>query len=166
MGSAIPSHFFQEKRVKKVVSYRTIKSIINKNFTFSDLSPRFKNVDSSTGNIFCPFHENHSTPAAKMYWNENSQLWVIHCFGQCHRNFTAYDYVDLVLCKKYQKYSSPFEFLKKNMPLSDLYFQIEISEKEREDQVDMETSAKVEYIQKIAEENEATEDFIEALYLG
>lgn len=52
------------------------------------------------------------------------------------------------------------------MPLGDLYFQIDVSEKEREDQVDMETSAKVEYIQQIAEANESTEDFIEALYLG
>ena len=152
--------------VKKVVSQRTIKTIINKNFTFGDLSPRFKNVDSSTGNIFCPFHENHSTPAAKMYWNEANQIWILHCFGQCHRNFTAYDYVNLILCEKYGKYKSPFEFLRNNMPLGDLYLQIEVNEREREDQVDMESSAKIEYIQKVAEENEKTEDFIEALYLG
>lgn len=152
--------------VKKMVSKRTVRAIINNNFTFGDLSPRFKNVDSSTGNIFCPFHENHSTPAAKMYWNEAHQIWVLHCFGQCHRNFTAYDYVDLILCEKYGKYKSPLEFLKKNMVLSDLYVQIDTCEREREDQVDIETSAKVEYIQRIAEEHEKTEDFIEALYLG
>ena len=101
-----------------------------------------------------------------MYWNEGQQIWVLHCFGQCHRNFTAFDYVDLILCEKYGKYKSPLEFLRKNMPLSNLYFQIDNYEKEHEDQVEMETSAKVEYIQKIAEENEKTEDFIEALYLG
>ena len=101
-----------------------------------------------------------------MYWNEDHQIWVIHCFGQCHRNFTAYDYVDLILCKKYEKYKSPLDFLKVNMPLSDLYFQIDICEKEREDQIELETSAKIEYIQRIANENEKTEDFIEALYLG
>ena len=151
---------------KKMVSKRTIKTIINKNFTFGDLSPRFKDVDSSTGNIFCPFHENHSTPAAKMYWNEAQQLWVLHCFGQCHRNFTAYDYVDLILCNKYEKYKSPLDFLQKNMPSGDLYIQIDTYEREREDQVEMESSAKIEYIQRIAEENEKTEDFIEALYLG
>ena len=152
--------------VTKRISIRTVKTIINKHFTFGDLSPRFKNVDSSTGNIFCPFHENHSTPAAKMYWNEEKQLWVLHCFGQCHRNFTAYDYVDLILCKKYEKYKSPLDFLKNNMPLTNLYFQIDLYEKEREDQVELETSAKADYIQRIAEENEKTEDFIEALYLG
>lgn len=151
---------------KKVVSRRTIKTIINRNFTFGDLSPRFKNVDSSTGNIFCPFHENHSTPAAKMYWNEAQQIWILHCFGQCHTNFTAYDYVERILCDKYEKYKSPLDFLRKNMPLSDLYFQIDTCEREREDQVETESSAKLEYIQRIAEENEKTEDFIEALYLG
>ena len=147
-------------------SMRSIKAVINRNFTFADLSPRFKNVDSSTGNIFCPFHENHSTPAAKMYWNEEQSIWVIHCFGQCHRSFTAYDYVERILCDKYQKYSSPLEFLKQNMPLSELYMQLDVLEKEREDQVALETSAKVEYIQRIAAENESVEDFIEALYLG
>lgn len=147
-------------------STRSIRAVINRNFTFADLSPRFKNVDSSTGNIFCPFHENHSTPAAKMYWNEEQGIWVIHCFGQCHRSFTAYDYVERILCDKYQKYSSPLEFLKQNMPLNELYMQLDALEKEREDQVALETSAKVEYIQRVAAENESVEDFIEALYLG
>ena len=52
------------------------------------------------------------------------------------------------------------------MPSGDLYIQIDTYEREREDQVEMESSAKIEYIQRIAEENEKTEDFIEALYLG
>ena len=152
--------------IVKKRSKKSIKTVINRNFTFADLSPRFKNVDSSTGNIFCPFHENHSTPAAKMYWNEDQQIWIIHCFGQCHTNFTAYDYVNLILCEKYGKYKSPLDFLKKNMPLEDLYFQLDVIEKENEDQVEMEETAKVEYIQRVASENENTVDFIEALYLG
>ena len=72
----------------KVYSLRTVKNVINDNFTFADLSPRFKGVDSSTGNIFCPFHENHDTPAAKMYWDSEREIWILHCFGECHRNFT------------------------------------------------------------------------------
>ena len=145
---------------------KSVKAIINKNFTFADLSPRFVNVDSSTGNIFCPFHENHSTPAAKMYWDEEREIWVIHCFGECHRSFTAYDYVDLILCKKYEKYKSPLEFLKKNMAHDLLSMQLEACKREREDQVELEDSLKTEYISKIAFENESTEDYIEALYLG
>ena len=146
-------------------SYHSIKTVVNKNFTFADLSPRFKNVDSSTGNIFCPFHENHSTPAAKMYWDENRSMWVIWCFTE-HKHYTAYDYVEQILCERWQKYKSPLDFLKQNMTLEDLYTQLDIVEKENQDQVAMETSAKVEYIQQVAAENESIEDFIEALYLG
>ncbi len=151
--------------MKQKVSKRSIKNVINKNFTFADLSPKYVNVDSSTGNIFCPFHENHTTPAAKMYWDETRQMWVIWCFTE-KVHYTAYDYVNLILCQKYEKYSSPLQFLKEKMPKSLLHMQLAASEKEQEDQVEMETSAKVDYIQQVAYENEKTEDFIEALYLG
>ena len=147
-------------------SRKSIRTVLNRNFTFADLSPRFENVDSSTGNIFCPFHENHSTPAAKMYWNEEEGLWIIHCFGECHRNFTAYDYVDLILCKKYQKYKSPLDFLKKNMANESLLMQLELYDKEQEDQLELEESAKTEYISRVAFENEDLESYIESLYLG
>ena len=147
-------------------SRKSIRTVLNRNFTFADLSPRFENVDSSTGNIFCPFHENHSTPAAKMYWNEEDGLWIIHCFGECHRNFTAYDYVDLILCKKYQKYKSPLDFLKKNMANESLLMQLELYDKEQEDQLELEESAKTEYISRVAFENENLESYIESLYLG
>ena len=101
-----------------------------------------------------------------MYWNEEQEIWIIHCFGECHRSFTAYDYVDLVLCKKYEKYKSPLDFLRKNMSHDLLYVQLEACEKEREDQVELESNAKAEYISRVAFENESTADYIEALYLG
>ena len=144
--------------------YVAIKEVVNKNFTFSDLSPRFKNVDSSTGNIFCPFHENTDTPAAKMYWNEYKDRWEIHCFGECHRNFTAYDYVDLILCIKYQKYSSPLDFLRKNMDPAELQKQLSFYKKKG---VELEVSLfeeKVEYINNVYSEAENSVEFIERLY--
>lgn len=147
-------------------SVRSVRAVIENNFTFSDLSPRFKNVDSSTGNIFCPFHENHSTPAAKMYWSDTRGIWVIHCFGECHRNFTAYDYVQRILCAQYQKYRNPLDFLLRNMSKDDVYVQLEAREKDREDQVELETNAKADYISMVAAENDNLEDYIEALYLG
>lgn len=154
------------RSTSKKWSVRSVRTVIEQNFTFSDLSPKFKNVDSSTGNIFCPFHENHSTPAAKMYWNDARGIWIIHCFGECHRNFTVYDYVKRILCDQYQKYKSPLEFLLRNMSKDEAYVQLEAREKDREDQVELETNAKAEYISMIASENERTEDYIEALYLG
>ena len=90
---------------------------------------------------------------------------MIWCFTE-HKHYTAYDYVEQILCERWQKYKSPLDFLKQNMTLEDLYTQLDIVEKENQDQVAMETSAKVEYIQQVATENESIEDFIEVLYLG
>ena len=145
-------------------SDRTIKAVLNRNFTFADLSDRFKGVDSSTGNIFCPFHENHETPAAKMYWNENQQIWILHCFGECHRNYTAYDYVNLVLCEKYQKYSSPLQFLRMHMPESKLGLQLEVVQKEIDSFIEDVTEQKRDYINNIFNKHENITDFIEELY--
>ena len=60
-------------------NYLVIREIINRNFTFADLSKRFEGVDSSTGNIYCPFHENHDTPAAKMYWDDYVEQQGTEC---------------------------------------------------------------------------------------
>ena len=150
--------------IKKRTS-KSVKTVLNKNFTFSDLSPRFENVDSSTGNIFCPFHENHTSPAAKMYWDEINNMWVIWCFTE-HKHFTAYDYVKLILCEKYQKYKSPLDFLTQNMDKNELYAQLDIVEKQNEEQLETSMSTKVDYINWVFGENENIEDYIEALYLG
>lgn len=143
---------------------RAIKEVINRNFTFSDLSPRFNNVDESYGNIYCPFHDNHDTPAAKMYWDEEQELWILHCFGECHRNFTAYDYVDLILCNKYNKYKSPYDFLKENMDLSKLRIQLKTFEKMSFENSRSYFDKKVNYINQTFDEQESITEFIEKLY--
>ena len=141
-----------------------LRKIINANFTFADLSPRFIGVDSSTGNIFCPFHENHSSPAAKMYWDEYRELWVIHCFGECHRSFTAYDYVNLVLCQKYEKYKTPLDFLKKHMSVTVLKNQIALYKKDTSELTENAYSKKATYINNVYNDYENFADYIEALY--
>lgn len=150
--------------MKQTYDIRTIKKVINQNFTFSDLSNRFKGVDNSTGNIFCPFHENHDTPAAKMYWDEDRGIWIIHCFGECHRNFTAYDYVDLILCRKYQKYTSPYHFLKANMVEYQLNWQLELYQKEVNEEEIGYFEEKKNYIDNVFSETGNVTDFIERLY--
>ena len=155
---------YWQKEIKSNTSTQAIKNVINDNFTFSDLSKRFENVDSSTGNIYCPFHDNHDTPAAKMYWNEEKEIWVIHCFGECHRNFTAYDYVDLILCKKYRKYSSPLHFLKVNMPEHQMNFQLEIAQNQVNAMQASSFDKKRNYIDNLYIETGNITDFIERLY--
>ena len=146
----------QEKRV--------IKEIINRNFTFSDLSPKFKDIDSSSGNIFCPFHENHETPAAKMYWDDEKELWIIHCFGECHRNFTAFDYVEIIMCVKQQRYNSPLDFLKENMDISFLRSQYKVCEKDLQKETTSRYKEKIDYINNTYAETGNIECFIECLY--
>ena len=143
---------------------KIIKEVLNRHFTFADLSPRFKGVDSSTGNVFCPFHENHETPAAKMYFNEDTGLWQLHCFGECHATFTAYDYVDLVLCEKYQKYQSPMDFLNQNMDKNELK-----QELSKYSSTMIQSSAdayvdKIDYVNTTFVEADSFADFIEKLY--
>lgn len=141
-----------------------IKEVVNDNFTFSDLSPRFIGVDSSTGNIFCPFHENHDTPAAKMYWDSYRNIWVLHCFGECHRSYTAYDYVALVLCEKRQRYSSPLDFLRKHIPQKELEAQLKFYETTFVADSQVSYQKKMEYINSTLDNSGSTEDFIENLY--
>ena len=147
-------------------SDRIIAELINSTFTFSDLSPRFKDVDETYGNIFCPFHENRHSPAARMYWDENRGIWILHCFGECHTNFTAYDYVDLILCLKYQKYASPLDFLQRNMDAKELQSQLNFYVKRG---AELELSLfeeKVTYINNVFSEYDNVIDYIEELYTG
>ena len=141
-----------------------LREVINQNFTFADLSKKFEGVDSSTGNIFCPFHENHDTPAAKMYWDDVKGIWIIHCFGECHRNFTAYDYVERIFCEKYQKYNSPLQFLKANMPESKLGTQLDFYQKNVSELMEAYENEKKIYIDNTFAETGNIVDFIEALY--
>lgn len=150
--------------VKQVrVSPEVLRRVINHNFSFSDLSKRFENVDSSTGNIFCPFHENYTTPAAKMYWDDIQDMWVIWCFSE-QRRFTAYDYVDLIMCKEREQYRSPLEFLKANMNSTDLYNQVNLYKSEVDDLTQIAMQAKIDYINNIYAEHENLVDYIEELY--
>lgn len=150
--------------MKNTYDRQTLRDVIERNFTFADLSKRFVGVDSSTGNIFCPFHENHETPAAKMYWDEDRGIWIIHCFGECHRNFTAYDYVEIILCNKYEKYQSPLHFLKVNMPDYKLGNQLEISKKRVIEGRETSLVEKKIYIDNTFVETGNIVDFIERLY--
>ena len=145
-------------------NYRVIKEVVNSNFTFADLSNRYKNVDSSTGNIYCPFHENHETPAAKMYWDDEKDIWVLHCFGECHRSYTTYEYVEKILCEKYKRYISPLHFLKLNMPETSLSMQLDICKNIVDVDLSQLYSKKKDYINNVFDETGNISDFIEKLY--
>jgi hypothetical protein len=142
---------------------RILKSIVNNNFTFSDLSKRFEGVDSSTGNIFCPFHDNSVSPSAKMYYDENRNIFVIHCFKE-HRTFTTFDYVDKIVCYQREQYKSVLDFLENNMSKTELITQYKLISKNIELFDDNFAQKKIEYIDNLYNECENTVEYIEKLY--
>lgn len=63
----------------KVIDY------INENFSLVEELQNYTNFKPSQGKVFCPFHHNVNTPAAKLYGNK------LKCFGECNRMFGVYD---------------------------------------------------------------------------
>lgn len=63
----------------------SIKEKVNNKFTAPEAWHIAFGSSPSSGKVFCPFHQNTRTPAAKLY---NSHLY---CFGECNRAYTAYD---------------------------------------------------------------------------
>lgn len=43
------------------------------------------------GNVYCPFHDNTKTPAAKMYKDDEGDK--LYCYGECRRLYTPSDVI-------------------------------------------------------------------------
>lgn len=143
---------------------RILKALVNNNFSFADLDKKFEGVDSSTGNIFCPFHENKSSPSAKMYFNEDTNMYTIWCFRES-RNFTAYDYVDKILCVEKNKYRDVVTFLEARMNKAEILTQYNNLLKNINSMDEKTIQKKIDYIDNIYVDCENTEEYIERVYL-
>lgn len=143
---------------------RVIRRVIDSTFTFSDVSPRFKNIDETYGNIFCPFHENKHSPAARMYWDDQREIWILHCFGECHTNFTTYDYINLILCKRYEKYKSPLDYLRHNLPPEELKRKLSNASKESFNDFNNYNNYLKTYINNVSYDSNSISEYIEKLY--
>lgn len=64
--------------MNKVINY------INTNLSIDDEYYDIFGKQIPQGKMFCPFHDNINTPAAKRYGN------VIHCFS-CNKTYSVYD---------------------------------------------------------------------------
>lgn len=65
----------------------TLIEYINQNLSIDEEYYEVFAKQLPNGKMFCPFHDNHNTPAAKKYGNG------IKCFGQCNRYFSVYDFI-------------------------------------------------------------------------
>lgn len=63
---------------------KSVIRFINENLVFTEEWENIFGREPNLGNVYCPFHNNKDTPAAKIYGNH------LHCFS-CQRNFSVYD---------------------------------------------------------------------------
>ena len=143
---------------------RILRALVNNNFSFADLDRRYEGVDSSTGNIFCPFHENNTSPSAKMYFDEDKEIYTLWCFRET-RSFTAFDYVERILCEEKRRYKNVLTFLEAKMSKTELLTQYNHLSKNIEVMDEKSIQKKIDYIDNIYNECDGTVDYIERLYL-
>lgn len=147
-----------------ITSERIIKEIVNKNFTWGDLNPKYDNVAQLKTNVMCMFHDHNYTEGnAKFYYDEEKDIWTLFCFVE-KKVFTAYEYLKLVVCEKWQKYNSPLQFLKERLPEGEILRQYKLIEEQTIDEVDSAFNKKKEYIDNVYSETGNTIDYIEELY--
>ena len=66
----------------------SLKQHINSTFKVKDLYEAHVGRVPSNGKVFCPFHPNSNTPAAKIYDEYN----IMKCFS-CNKSYTPYDFL-------------------------------------------------------------------------
>lgn len=141
-----------------------LKKILNKRFSFSDVDAKLSNIEASTSNIFCVFHEhNYETPSAKIYYDYDEDIYVWHCFRE-KRTYTTFDYVELILCKKTELYRDVEEFLVVNLGKEELETLYKEYKQLGKDSFDNKLDVKREYIDNVYNESLNTSDYIETLW--
>lgn len=147
----------------KLQDKQVLKKLVNKNFSLGDFNKYLNNTYNA--NVYCPFHE-HSYQGkgnAKMYYDEEEDIWVLHCFVKCG-TLTAYDYVDRILVQREGKYRSVYDFLIQKLGNNEFLEKY----KEAESQIDYlnetEYAEKKKYIMNVYDEYDNVTDFIESLY--
>ena len=68
-------------------SFENLYNYVNSNYDIRELYYKVTGHKAGNGKVFCPFHHNVNTPAAKIY--ENTMM----CFGSCHKLYKPYDFL-------------------------------------------------------------------------
>lgn len=144
-------------------NYKVLREIIEKNFPLNELVPEYDGLTHNTANVFCVFHKNVSSPSGKLYWDDERDILVLHCFAE-HKTFTAFDYVNLVLCDRKKQYDDPLDFLTHNMPADELNEYIKLAYDKMELLTDTAFEKRIEYITNLYNEHDNVADFINQLY--
>ena len=143
---------------------RVLREIVEQTFDLTEVCPRYGREVVGATNVFCVFHDNKNTPSAKLYFDEERGITVLHCFAE-HKTYTSYDYVDKILVQQKHKYQSVQDYLIKN--LGEQKFNELYTLAEQEAYLENETLLEqtIEYIDNLYNEHDNVIDFINSLYL-
>ena len=144
-------------------NYKLLRHIIEQNFPLNELVPEYNGLTQNSANVFCVFHQNFSSPAAKLYWNDERDILVLHCFAE-HKTFTSYDYVYQILCEEKGQYTDPLDFLMKNMSSDELKEALKLAEMNFEEVEGTMLDRKLNWISNLYNELNDTNEFINQLY--
>lgn len=142
-----------------------LRKIAEECFSLTSICPQYRGMGPGMGNCFCVFHTHTwSTPSAKLYWDDDKDILVLHCFQE-HRTYTSYDYINLILVREKEEYKSVEEYLIKNLgeqKFNEYYTLVEQTGLLTDENFQEQT---IEYINNVASAHEKVTDFINALYL-
>lgn len=144
-------------------NYTVLRKIIEQNFPLNELVPEYDGLTQNTANVYCVFHPNHGSPAGKLYWDDEKDILVLHCFAE-HKTFTSFDYVVKILCERYGKYSDPLDFLERNMSEQELQEVIKLASMDSDDLEESAFERKIQYISNLYNEYDDVCEFIDKLY--
>ena len=144
-----------------------LKKITDTNFTFTDLNPMlFPSLVHGDG-MYCPFHVNShtGTKQARVYFDEEWNMYYIHCYAE-GKNFTAFDYLYLIMCKQKGLYSHPLDFLLLHMDKNEFIRQYTLFKKQKQVISESQFKKKCEYIDNVFNQTGDIAQYIETLYCG
>lgn len=143
---------------------RVLRQIAESEFYITDICPRYSADMVGATNCFCVFHDNKNSPSAKIYYDEDRGIPVLHCFAE-HRTYTSYDYINLILVNKKQQYKSVQDYLIKHLgerKFNELYtLAVQGSYLDNESLIEQ----TIEYIDNTYAEHDNVIDYINCLYL-
>lgn len=144
-------------------NYIMQRHIIEQNFPLNELVPEYNGLTQNTANVYCVFHPNYSSPSAKLYWDDEKDILVLHCFSE-HKTFTAYDYVNQVLCYQKGLYKDPTDYIIRNIPEAELKEVLKLAELSFDDLEGNMFENRLRYITNLYNELDDTNEFINQLY--
>lgn len=142
-----------------------LKKIVDYKFNFHDLNSRQFPQLREGAPMYCPFHENSHTGTmqARIYFNEDNNLWYLHCYME-GKNFYAHDYVDLIMVKEKQLFSSIKDFLLSRISRDEFIALYNLYKEKKQAILETRFKKQCIYIDNVFHDTGNTIDYIEALY--